>query len=119
MGGIVVFWDVGVFAWIDGGDFVGLLGDFSDWFREGRLRGFLFALEGEVLDLLFKFFLFLFLYFFEFFLLFVFFFVEAFLDLFDGIVEVEAGEFEEGNGFVFSEVEHVGKVVDEFVLVWV
>jgi hypothetical protein len=51
MGGIVVFWDVGVFAWVDGGDFVGLLGDFSDGFGVRKLRGFLFVLECEVLDL--------------------------------------------------------------------
>jgi hypothetical protein len=37
MGGIVVFWDVRVFAWVEGGNFVGLLRNFSYGFGEGRL----------------------------------------------------------------------------------
>jgi hypothetical protein len=49
----------------------------------------------------------------------VFFFVEAFLDLFDGFVKIEACEFEEGNGLIFGEFEHVGEIVYEFVLVCV
>ena len=37
MSGIVVFRNVGVFTRVDGGDFVGLLGDFSDGFGDWGL----------------------------------------------------------------------------------
>ena len=39
------------------------------------------------------------------------------MDLFDCFVEVKVGEFEEGDGLVFGKVEHVGKAVDELILV--
>lgn len=35
--GIIIFGDVGAFAWIDGGDSGGLVGLFSDGFWEGLL----------------------------------------------------------------------------------
>jgi hypothetical protein len=92
--GIVVFKNVGVFAGIDGGNFVGVVGDFTDGFGQ-RLLGFLFGLEGEVVEVLVKFFLFLLFLFFLFLLLFVFLLILASLDLVDSFVKIKVGKFKE------------------------
>ncbi len=92
--GIVVFKNVGVFARIDGGNFVGVVGDFTDGFGQ-RVLGFLFRLQCEVVEVLVKLFLFLLFLLFLFLFLLVFLFILVSLDLVDSLVKIKVGKFKE------------------------